>query len=98
MSYAKSTSVFLARIQTPPSPVIESKTPMSALFEQRSRGPVPSNDEIMRHHDPDPDENPWVLGRPGFTQIVYCANDTRWPARYKALVNMTRSTLGTCYE
>jgi len=67
---------------------------MSALFKQRSRDPVPSNDEIMQHHDPDPDENPWVLGRPGFTPIEICAYDPRWPARYKALAAEIRRALG----
>ena len=55
---------------------------------------MPTNDEIMHHHDPDPDENPWVLGLPGFAPIDVCAYDPRWPERYEALASEIRRALG----
>lgn len=55
---------------------------------------MPSFDEITRHHDPDPDENPYVLGRPHAEQIEIVAYDPDWPHRYHALAARISAALG----
>jgi len=55
---------------------------------------VPSADEITRHHDPDPDENPWVHGPPSPTKVALVAYDPSWPDRYATLAGEIRAALG----
>ena len=55
---------------------------------------MPTPEEITRHHDPDPDEDPWVV-RPSAEEVVsIIAYDTGWPARYAALAAEIRAALG----
>jgi GrpB-like predicted nucleotidyltransferase (UPF0157 family) len=54
---------------------------------------MPSASEITRHHDPDPDENPWVHGRPKPVQVSLVGYDQRWPDRYQSLADEIRETL-----
>jgi GrpB-like predicted nucleotidyltransferase (UPF0157 family) len=53
-----------------------------------------SASEITRHHDPNPDENPWVHGPPKPVQISIVNYDQGWPDRYRSLANGIRATLG----
>lgn len=55
---------------------------------------MPSAEEITRHHDPDPDEDPWVHGPPSPTAVALVPYDRRWPGRYAALAREIRATLG----
>ncbi|CCH32101.1 hypothetical protein BN6_48290 [Saccharothrix espanaensis DSM 44229] len=55
---------------------------------------VPAFDEITRHHDPDPDEDPWVLGPPAPENVVITPYDPEWPLRYQALATDIRAALG----
>ena len=49
---------------------------------------------IMRHYDSDPDENPWVRGKPAPESIAIVAYDPEWPARYDGLAADLRRALG----
>ena len=55
---------------------------------------MPSAAEITRHHDPDPDEDPWVHGPPAPVPVVLSAYDPSWPDRYAALAAGIRAALG----
>lgn len=55
---------------------------------------MPSAEEITRHHDPDPDENPWVHGTPQPVPVSIVEYDDAWPARYRLLVQGIRAVLG----
>jgi GrpB-like predicted nucleotidyltransferase (UPF0157 family) len=55
---------------------------------------VPTFEEITRHHDPDPAEDPWVLGPPPPETIAIVPYDPEWPARYRALSAGIRAALG----
>lgn len=55
---------------------------------------VPAAEDITRHHDPDPDEDPWVDGRPEPTQVALVPYDPTWPDRYAALAGEVRAALG----
>jgi GrpB-like predicted nucleotidyltransferase (UPF0157 family) len=55
---------------------------------------VATNAEITRHHDPDPDENPWVNGPPPAEKITIMAYDPVWPERYAGLAAGIRAALG----
>jgi GrpB-like predicted nucleotidyltransferase (UPF0157 family) len=55
---------------------------------------VPSAEEITRHHDPDPDEDPWVHGPPAPSTVALVAYDPSWPDRYAALAGDIRAALG----
>ena len=48
----------------------------------------------MRHYDSDPDENPWVRGKPAPESIAIVAYDPEWPARYDGLAADLRRALG----
>jgi GrpB-like predicted nucleotidyltransferase (UPF0157 family) len=54
----------------------------------------PSHAEITRHSDPDPDENPWVNGRPGPEAVTIADYDPDWPRRYQTLSTAIRGALG----
>ena len=51
-------------------------------------------EEITRHHDADPDEDPWVLGPPKPTIIEVKPYNEEWPARFAALDRDIRAALG----
>jgi hypothetical protein len=55
---------------------------------------MPSAEEITRHHDPNPDEDPWVHGPPPPTTVTLVAYDPSWPDRYAALAGDIRAALG----
>jgi GrpB-like predicted nucleotidyltransferase (UPF0157 family) len=55
---------------------------------------VPTFEDITRHHDPDPSENPWVLGPPAPEPVKIVPYDPRWPARYVTLAAEIRTALG----
>jgi GrpB-like predicted nucleotidyltransferase (UPF0157 family) len=55
---------------------------------------VPTFDEITRHHDNDPDEDPWVLGPPPPETVRIVPHDPAWPARYRELSAAVRAVLG----
>src|SRR5437764_552526 len=50
--------------------------------------------EITRHHEPDPDEDPWVNGPPPAEAIEIVAYDPDWPARFARLARPIRTALG----
>lgn len=54
---------------------------------------VPSFEEITRHRDPDPAENPWVNGPPAPGPVELVTYDPGWPARYRAVTAGVRATL-----
>jgi GrpB-like predicted nucleotidyltransferase (UPF0157 family) len=55
---------------------------------------MPTFEEITRHSDPDPDENPWVLGPPASDPVTVVSYDPQWPQRYDTLAEQIRRTLG----
>ncbi len=55
---------------------------------------MPTFDEITRHTDSDPSEDPWVLGPPQPETIKIVPYDPRWPHRYEALSAGIRAALG----
>lgn len=55
---------------------------------------MPSAEEITRHHDPDPDEDPWVLGQPAPETVTIVAYNPEWPRRFEALAARIRDALG----
>jgi GrpB-like predicted nucleotidyltransferase (UPF0157 family) len=55
---------------------------------------MPTFDEITRHHDVDPDEDPWVNGAPPPETVTIVPYDPDWPQRYAALAADIRAALG----
>jgi GrpB-like predicted nucleotidyltransferase (UPF0157 family) len=55
---------------------------------------VPRAEEITRHHDPDPDEDPWVLGPPQPETVSIVAYDPQWPRQFETLAAEIRDALG----
>jgi GrpB-like predicted nucleotidyltransferase (UPF0157 family) len=55
---------------------------------------MPTYDEITKHHDADPDEDPWVLGAPPPETVVLVPYDPGWPARFLGLAASIREVLG----
>jgi len=55
---------------------------------------VTTYEEITRHHDADPDENPWVLGPPKPTVVEIVPYNEEWPDRFAALAHDIRAALG----
>ena len=55
---------------------------------------MPSAGEITRHHEPDPDENPWVNGPPPPVQVTIVDPDDGWPDRFRSLATDIRAALG----
>ncbi|GLY67580.1 GrpB family protein [Amycolatopsis taiwanensis] len=55
---------------------------------------MPSFEEITRHHDFDPSENPWVNGPPAPATITIAPYNPEWPRRYQTLSTAIRTALG----
>jgi GrpB-like predicted nucleotidyltransferase (UPF0157 family) len=57
-------------------------------------GRMPTFEEITRHDDPNPDEDPWVIGPPPAETVTIVPYDPGWPGRYDALATRIRAALG----
>jgi GrpB-like predicted nucleotidyltransferase (UPF0157 family) len=55
---------------------------------------VPTNEEITRHHDSDPSEDPWVNGPPPPETVSVVPYNPEWPRRFAALSADIRAVLG----
>ena len=55
---------------------------------------MPSSEEITRHRETDPSENPWVQGPPAPEPVEIVPYDSQWPARYRALSADIATALG----
>ena len=55
---------------------------------------MPTPEDIMRHYDSDPDENPWVRGKPAPEIIEVVPYDPAWPALYEKLTAQIAGALG----
>lgn len=55
---------------------------------------MPTYEEITRHRDPDPNENPWVTGPPAPETVVIVPYDPEWPRRFETLAAGIREALG----
>lgn len=55
---------------------------------------MPTYEEITRHRDPDPNENPWVIGPPAPETVVIVPYDPEWPRRFETLAAGIREALG----
>ncbi|QWF84800.1 GrpB family protein [Amycolatopsis sp. CA-230715] len=56
---------------------------------------MPTFEEITRHRDPDPAENPWVNGPPPPETVSIVAYRPEWPRRYQAVAEEIRAALGS---
>ena len=55
---------------------------------------MPTFEEITRHHDSDPSENPWVNGPPPPETVAIVAYKPEWPRRYESAAAEIRAALG----
>jgi GrpB-like predicted nucleotidyltransferase (UPF0157 family) len=55
---------------------------------------VPSAHDITRHWDNNPDEDPYIHGKPAPEAIEVVASDPGWPALYERLASEIRGALG----
>lgn len=55
---------------------------------------MPTAEEITRHHDPDPAENPWVHGPPARGPVEIVPYNFAWPERYRAVSERVLAALG----
>ena len=55
---------------------------------------MPTPEEITRHREVDPDEDPWVLGPPAPETVELVDYDPAWPARYGRLAAALHAALG----
>jgi GrpB-like predicted nucleotidyltransferase (UPF0157 family) len=55
---------------------------------------MPGFEEITRHHDADPSEDPWVNGPPAPEPVTIVPYNPEWPRRYQALSTAVRTALG----
>lgn len=70
--------------------------------ERRCRNPrhiarlflMPTFDEITRHHEPDPSDNPWVNGPPSPETITIVSYNREWARRFQALADDILAALG----
>jgi GrpB-like predicted nucleotidyltransferase (UPF0157 family) len=51
-------------------------------------------EEITRHHEPDPGEDPWVNGPPKPELVEVVAYDPTWPAAFARIADLVRASLG----
>lgn len=54
---------------------------------------MPTPEQIVAHHEPAPDENPWVAGNPPIEQVQLVPYDPNWPDVYDALARDLRTAL-----
>jgi GrpB-like predicted nucleotidyltransferase (UPF0157 family) len=54
---------------------------------------MPGFEEITRHRDPDPAEEPWVNGPPAPETVTIAPYNPEWPRRYQALSTEIRTAL-----
>lgn len=55
---------------------------------------MPTDEEITRHHDPNPAENPWVREPPAPEVVEIIPYNPDWPNRFRALAQEIRAALG----
>lgn len=55
---------------------------------------MPTHEEITRHHDEDPSEQPWVRQPPASEVVEIVPYNPEWPNRYHALATDVRVALG----
>lgn len=55
---------------------------------------MPTFEEITRHRDPDPAENPWVREPPASEVVTIVAYNPEWPVRYQVMAEKVRAALG----
>jgi GrpB-like predicted nucleotidyltransferase (UPF0157 family) len=55
---------------------------------------VPTAEEITRHHEPIPGEDPWVNGPPKPEPIEVVEYDPSWPANFESVARIIRDALG----
>lgn len=55
---------------------------------------MPTFEEIIRHRDPNPSENPWVNGPPAPEAVEIVPYNPEWPNRYRVLSAEVRTALG----
>lgn len=55
---------------------------------------MPTFAEITRHHEDDPDADPWVTGPPPPETVTIVEYNPEWPDRYAALATDIRAALG----
>lgn len=55
---------------------------------------MPTPEEITSHHDPDPNENPWVHGAPVQREVQVVPYDPSWPDVYAGLAERIAAALG----
>jgi len=51
-------------------------------------------EQIMKHHDADPDADPWVRGRPAPAPVEVVPYDPGWPVRYAEQEARIRKAMG----
>ncbi|MGH3856657.1 MAG: GrpB family protein [Pseudonocardiaceae bacterium] len=54
---------------------------------------MPGFEEIIRHRNPDPAEDPWVNGPPAPDTVTIAPYNPEWPRRYQALSTGIRTAL-----
>jgi hypothetical protein len=65
-----------------------------SLYLREKTDFMPTPEEITAHHDIDPDENPFVHGKPPVETIKVVPYDPAWPALYQKLVQEIGNALG----
>src|SRR5271168_3081806 len=55
---------------------------------------MPTPDEITRHHEPVPGEDPWVNGPPKPEPIELVEYDPMWPAAFARVAGAVQVSLG----
>lgn len=75
-------------------PRSRSSPPLKALEAATYTAFMPTPEEITRHHEPAPGEDPWVKGKPNPVPIEVVEYDPGWPARFEALERTIREALG----
>lgn len=55
---------------------------------------MPTAEEITRHHEPDPEETPWVVAPPANEIVEIVEYNPTWPDRYAWFAHRIRAALG----
>jgi GrpB-like predicted nucleotidyltransferase (UPF0157 family) len=55
---------------------------------------VPTPEDITRHHEASPGEDPWVNGAPKPEPLEVLAYDPGWPAAFAHIAGLVRTSLG----